>query len=121
MPTDSPFEVNTPSITSRSFSISWTEIECTEHNGLITNYTVEFQEEGGAVIPGVIVNRTFTASGLTPYTNYTFRVAGVNQAGTGPFSDTTSILTEEESTYNYCIYGSNCSNDFNFCSSWSRV
>ena len=58
---------------------------------------VEFQEMGGALIPGVVVNRTFTASGLTPYTNYTFRVAGVNDNGTGLFSNVTSIWTEEES------------------------
>ena len=58
---------------------------------------VEFQEMGGALIPGVVVNRTFTASGLTPYTNYTFRVAGVNDDGTGLFSNVTSIWTEEES------------------------
>ena len=45
-----------------------------KRNGPITNYTVEFREMGGALIPGVVVNRTFTASGLTPYTNYTFRV-----------------------------------------------
>ena len=54
---------------------------------------------GGALIPGVVVNRNFTASGLTPYTNYTFRVAGVNDNGTGPFTNVTSILTEEESNY----------------------
>ena len=58
---------------------------------------VEFQEMGGALIPGVVVNRTFTASGLTPYTNYTFRVAGVNGNGTGLFSNITNMLTEEES------------------------
>ena len=77
--------------------MSWTPIICIERNGPITNYTVEFQEVGGDLIPGVVVNRTFTASGLTPYTNYTFRVAGVNDNGTGPFSNVTSILTEEES------------------------
>ena len=54
---------------------------------------------GGALIPGVVVNKTFTASGLTPYTNYTFRVAGVNDNGTGPFLNVTNILTEEESKY----------------------
>ena len=54
---------------------------------------VEFQELGGALIPGVEVNRTFQAGGLTPYTNYTFRVSN----GTGPFINVTSILTEEES------------------------
>ena len=75
----------------------WTKIRCIERNDPITNYTVEFQEVGGAFIPGVVVNRTFTASGLTPYTNYTFRVAGVSDNGTGPFSNVTNILTEEES------------------------
>ena len=84
-PTASP-HINTLSTTSRRVSVSWTQISCIERNGPITNYTVEFQEVGGALIPGMVVNRTFTASGLTPYTNYTFRVAGVNDNGTGPFS-----------------------------------
>ena len=57
---------------------------------------------GGPLISGVVVNRTFTASGLTPYTNYTFRVAGVNDNGTGPFTDVTSIQTEEESNKLVC-------------------
>ena len=98
-PTAPPRTINTSSITSRSISVSWTQIGCIERNGPITNYTVEFQEVGGALIPGVVVNRTFTASGLTPYTNYTFRVAGVNDNGTGPFSNATSITTEEESNH----------------------
>ena len=96
VPTAPPRSVNSPSITSRSVSVSWIKIRCIERNGQITKYTVEFQEVGGAPIPGVVVNNNFTASGLSPYTNYTFRVAGVNDNGTGPFSDVTSILTEEE-------------------------
>ena len=67
---------------------------------MITNYTVVFQEQGGAVIdiPGEVnvMNRTFTASGLTPHTNYTFRVAGVNSNGTGPYSDDITVLTDED-------------------------
>ena len=60
-------------------------------DGPITNYyTVEFQEMGGALIPDVVVNGTFRASGHTSYTNYTFRVAGVNEAGTGPIINVTS-------------------------------
>ena len=77
--------------------MSWSKIDCIERNGPITTYRVEFQEVRGAVIPGVMVNRTFTASGLTPYTNYTFRVAGVNDNDTGPFTDVISIQTKEES------------------------
>ena len=88
----------TPSTTSRSISVSWSTIECIERNGVITNYTVVFQEQGGAVIPGEVnvMDRTFTASGLTPHTNYTFKVAGVNSNGTGPYTNTIVILTDEE-------------------------
>ena len=98
-PTRSPHNL-TYSVTSGSIIITWDTIECIERNGVITDYTVVFQEQGGAVIPGEVnvMDRTFTASGLTPHTNYTFRVAGVNINGTctGPFSDSVIILTHEE-------------------------
>ena len=65
---------------------------------MITNYTVVFQEQGGAVIPGEVnaMDRTFTTSGLTPHINYTFRVAGVNSNGTGPYTNISGILTDED-------------------------
>ena len=96
-PTGPPRNV-TPSTTSRSVSVSWSTIECIEHNGEITNYRVVFQEQCGAVIPGEVnaMERTFTASGLTPHTNYTFRVAGVNSNGTGPYTNISGILTDED-------------------------
>ena len=89
----------TPSVTSRSVNVSWNEIECIEHNGMITNYTVEFSSLEGSVIPGVLMvnGRRFTASGLAPFTNYTFQVAGVNSNGVGPFSNVTTIQTAEDS------------------------
>ena len=97
-PTGSPEEI-TPSVTSRSVNVSWNEIECIERNGMITNYTVEFSSLGGSVIPGVLMvnERRFIASGLTPFTNYTFRVAGINTYGVGPFSNVTTIQTAEDS------------------------
>ena len=53
--------------------------------------------------PGVVViNRTFTASGLIPHTNYTFRVAGVNDAGIGPFN-TIGLMTKEDGRLNFNI------------------
>ena len=74
------------------------QIDCIESNGVITNYTVVFQEQGGAVVPGEVnvMDRTFTASGLTPHTNYIFRVAGVNSNGTGPYSKVIMVVTEED-------------------------
>ena len=96
-PTEPPRDV-TPSTTSRSVSVSWSTIECIERNGEITDYTVVFQEVGGMMITGTInaMARTFTANGLTPYTNYTFRVAGVNSIDTGPFTSTITIQTDED-------------------------
>ena len=85
----------------RSVNVSWNEIECIERNGMISNYTVEFLPLGGSVIPGVLMvdERRFTVSGLTPFTNYTFRVAGVNSVGTGPLSDVVTMETLEDSMF----------------------
>ena len=74
--------------------VTWDTIDCIERNGVITSYSVEFQEEGGADIPGEVMGQSFTASGLTPNTSYTFRVAGVNANGTGPFTDAITIYTD---------------------------
>ena len=96
-PTGAPRNV-TCTVTSASINLNWLEIDCIECNGVITNYTVVFQEQGGAVIPGEVnvMDRTFSASGLTPHTNYIFRVAGVNSNGTGPYSNGIQVMTEED-------------------------
>ena len=85
-------------VNSRSIIINWQMLVCIERNGVITNYTVVFQEQGGAVIPGEVnvMDRTFTDSGLTPHKNYTFRVAGVNSNGAGPYTNVMLILTDED-------------------------
>ena len=75
--------------------MTWDNIECIERNGIITNYIVVFQEQGGANVISSTVDRTFSATELTPFTNYTFQVAGVNDVGTGPFAVLT-ITTDEE-------------------------
>ena len=97
VPTGAPRNV-TFTVTSTNVNINWRQIDCIERNGVITDYTVVFQEQGGAVIPGEVnvMDRTFTASGLTPHANYTFRVAGVNSNGTGPYTNGTMVTTEED-------------------------
>ena len=96
-PTGVPRSV-TYTVTSTTVNLNWLQIDCIERNGVITNYTVVFQEQGGAVIPGEVnvMDRTFTASGLTPHTNYVFRVAGVNSNGTGRYSSDNTVLTAED-------------------------
>ena len=83
----------------RTAMVTWNAIECIDQNGIITDYMVQFQEQdGGASVAGGVVDvndRTYTVSGLTPATPYTFRVAGVTSGGTGPFSPTTVVTTME--------------------------
>ena len=76
--------------------VTWDTIECIERNGIITGYTVVFQKQGVANVPGNTVDRTFSAGGLTPGTYYTFQVAGVNIVGVGPLTSITTINTDEE-------------------------
>ena len=73
--------------------VTWNTIDCIERNGDITGYSVKFQEESGAG-ENFTASQSFTASGLTPNTSYTFRVAGVNANGTGPYTELIIINTE---------------------------
>ena len=83
----------------RTAMVTWNAIECIDQNGIITDYMVQFlEQDGGASVAGGVVDvigGTYTVSGLTPATAYTFRVAGVTSGGTGPFSPTTVVTTME--------------------------
>ena len=91
-PSGPPVIVMSPTVSSRSITVNWNEIPCIQRNGMITGYEVEFGPSGEGTISG----RSFTANGLTPFTNYTFQVRGVNSVGPGPYSDLITITTSEE-------------------------
>ncbi len=63
-----------PTTTFRSITVTWDTITCIERNGIITSYTVEFGLSGNPTMRTGITELTFTVNGLTPFTNYTFRV-----------------------------------------------
>ena len=89
-------------ISSRVILFYWDVIECIERNGPITGYRVRFQQEGNAVIiPRLVMDRIFNASGLIPGTRYTFQVAGVTTTGMGPYTEVLYVKTHEESTYGF--------------------
>ncbi len=100
-PTASPPNVVFTIITTRNITVTWDTITCIERNGMITSYTVEFGPSGNTTIRTGVTELTFTANGLTPFTNYTLRVAGVNSVNTGIYSDIITTTTNEESKYVY--------------------
>ena len=78
---------------------------CIERNGVIVNYIVRFGPEGGVQSQstvqsgGIGVAGTYNASGLTPFTNYSFEVAAVNSADTGPFTAALLVVTDEDGEF----------------------
>ena len=88
------------SATPESVHASRTAINCSKRNGFISSYAVKFHETGETTDHFLVMGREFNATGLTPRTNYTFRVAGVNSNGTGPFSNSITIVTDEDSKLN---------------------
>ena len=98
-PTMGPRDVMATQITSRTVQVTWNTIECIHCNGLITDYEVRLRGDnsGDMVTDGVVDfnTRTYTASGLLPFTRYIFQVAGVNVDGTGVFSEIPTNTLED--------------------------
>ena len=95
------------SVTSSSITVQWGRVSCIDRNSEITGYTVRYGQTGSTTTVMESVSgtsdsdRMFTASGLIPLTDYTFKVAAVSSEGaTGPFSTGTTMETlEPKSNY----------------------
>ncbi len=92
---------------STSITYTWTEIDVSERNGVITSYIIQY---GEGTNRNITINTqsnatTHLITGLKPFTQYTFTVAGVNSVGTGLLSNTSSdIRTSEDSRFFYVKY-----------------
>ena len=87
VPSDAPRNLRALVVAENSISIQWDEIECLDQNGIITRYDISLD---GSPLASTDA-RQFMLTGLSPSTNYTITVSGVNGAGSGPPS---SIVTE---------------------------
>ncbi len=103
VPNGSPGVPTSSATTSTSFTITWTEISCLDRNGLITGYTIRYGHVNTSLttIDHTSTGRSRVISGLTPFTNYTVSVRGVNSAGAGIYSAETVIRTGEVSKFCY--------------------
>ena len=77
-------------INSTAISLSWGEVNCTERNGAITGYSVQYSIVGGIQSTTVNVTGDVTSTvidGLITCTQYSIQVAGINSNGVGPYSN----------------------------------
>ncbi len=78
-----------------TITIEWNEVECADHNGDITSYSVRYGPSSTSSDRSVEAisdpnSRTFSVGGREIGTSYSFEVAAVNGHGIGPYS--TSIM-----------------------------
>jgi len=84
-------------ILSANVTLTWSEIDCLDRNGVITNYVIQYRREGASYVTVNTLSNSTThvMTGLDSYTVYTFTVAGVNSISTGPFSDSITVRTSK--------------------------
>ena len=90
-PSAAPTNVRMTGVTSTSITVRWGKIPCIERNGDITGYIVQYGSQTQSVSGGSVTETTI--SNLTPSTTYNVQVAAMNDADTGPFSSSLSIMT----------------------------
>jgi len=82
---------------STSITLTWTEIAESDRSGVINSYVIRYREGTTEQTRSTQSNAlTFTLTGLNPFSNYTFAVAGMNNASRGPFSADSGIITTAE-------------------------
>lgn len=103
-PSGAPTDVQSINITASTATLVWGTVPCTERNSNITHYSVRYvpvsDDPASAVLQtvdgdGEENGGRYTLSGLLSLTNYSVRVAAVNQDGEeGPYSEPIFLETE---------------------------
>ena len=90
-PSAAPNSVSVSEVTSSSITVQWEAVPCIEQNGNITGYIVWYGSQTQSLSGGSVTETTI--SDLTPSTTYNIEVAAVNNADTGDYSNSISIMT----------------------------
>ena len=101
-----PHDVTITVLNSTVLSVLWNGlVQCTEGNGIIVNYIVNYTAEFSDVVQSIyhpgewnVTGAQVLLTGLTPFTNYSIKVAAVNEKGdVGLYSDPILEQTREDS------------------------
>ena len=83
-----------------SLVVSWQSPPVIDHNGVITEYVIEYTRVGTSDTMRETVNSGTTQtiiSGLVAFVNYSVQVAAINVNGTGSFSSTVVQVSGQDS------------------------
>ena len=91
---------NITAVTATSITITWQPLPPCEQNGDITNYTIAYRMEGETDMSfneSVVdaPNLMYVVESLTPYTNYTIKMAASTSVGRGDFGPNVIVQTNE--------------------------
>ena len=81
---------------STSIRVEWDEVECTQRNGIIASYVIQYNNINGSSQKEVIANAESTSiviNGLNRFSLYSISIAAVNSIGTGVFSEMITFFT----------------------------
>ena len=82
-------------VSSTAVSISWEEVNCTQSNGMIIGYNIQYHpnKEPQSVFLNVTAVTNVTITDLTEFHLYYIRIAAINNNGIGPYSNEFSFYT----------------------------
>ena len=85
-------------INSTAISLSWRKVNCTERNGAITGYSIQYSIVGGMQFTNFNVTGDVTSTvidGLITCAQYSIKVAAINSNGVGPDSNNHTVYIGE--------------------------
>ena len=87
-PSGAPLLHTPVTINSTAVSLSWDEVNCTDRNGVITGYIVQYTITGGITVTvNISATTSVVIAGLIKFRLYSFSVAAINDKGIGPYSN----------------------------------
>ena len=94
--------VFTVSTNATSITVTWQPLPPCEQNGVITNYTIAYRMEGETDMSfnEIVVDAAslmHVVESLTPYTNYSVKMAASTSVGRGDFGPEMTVQTNESS------------------------
>ena len=102
-PTGAPEELTSTSVESRSLTLMWGTVPCSDQNGPITGYSLRYSNGTSIADTTGEGSREYKLNGLTPYTRYSTQVAAINTAGTGPYSGSPLMVETLQDSKQYCV------------------